>query len=415
MKFLSFISNLENRKFIFIIIIFLSVFVFRFPTLFTNFYDTDELYKIIHIDEIFAEKMSCSDFSISDQGVFYYIFQPSYSFSPESGYIFVHIITILIIFFTSFFIYLIGSKLYDFTTGAVASLFYSILISSFCLEYLATSGEIIFNLAITAGLFFLIVFLSIRRVPKPVSKDNDEIDYVIPCQFSKQMALFSYYNYRIKKCSTIIIIVIMSIGAAITDFQGVFFFFFLIYFLFIYYPYYENRFAIRYFLPLTAIIVLLLMLFLFNLYSRGYYNSNILIIPKGKIFFDCLQEYNLFSFFPGYIYQLGLLVIFHFVLWIPVCVYFYSFIKNRFMANTGGESAIALIFVFAFLVMFCNAIHQNFQNLQATYPSLCVLSSIVLMKLKTGSMLFIKNRIAYFLFIPSIFFLIWNIMGLIFR
>ena len=140
MKFISLINNLENKKYLFLLFLFIVTFLFRLPTLFNDYYDADELAAIVQTYEYLAGDIPGVDFHESKLPLYHAIFKLSYSLSYENGYVIVHLITILIVFLTSFFIYLLGFKLHSYRAGILGALFYSILISSFNRHFMATNG-----------------------------------------------------------------------------------------------------------------------------------------------------------------------------------------------------------------------------------------------------------------------------------
>lgn len=376
MNYLFSIKNNKKNKAFFLLILFFISFIFRMPTLFNDYYDADELAAIVQTYEYLAGDLPGRDFSESKLPLYHAIFKAAYSISYEYGFVIVHIITIIIVYLTSVFIYLIGLKLRSFEAGILGALFYSILISSFNRFFMATNGEIIYNLPITAGLFFLINFLSSAGTKS-----------IIPFLLS----------------------LAMGFGAIGVKFHGLIFLLFFIFFFVFYYPYYKNTLTGRYLLMLTLILSLIVLLFIIDLYSTRYFAPKIISSVGKKIYYATIRGLNPMIFIFKFIHRQGMLILWHFVLWIPIGVYLVSFIKNKFRSDTLEESSIVVLFLFTYFLIFAGGIRLYFHYFMAVYPTLCILSSLALTKIDNRKIRYIKQRLMILLLIPSLFFFLWNV------
>jgi hypothetical protein len=153
------IDKLNNRNRYVLGLIFLTVLILRAPALFNDFYDVDELAAITQTRDYLAGYIPGADFVESKNFLYHTIFKGAYTISPDHGWVIVHFITMLIIFLTSVFIFFIGKKINGFKTGALAGLFYAALVSSFNRYFMATNGEVVYNLFLAAGLYFIVSYI----------------------------------------------------------------------------------------------------------------------------------------------------------------------------------------------------------------------------------------------------------------
>ncbi|MDY6935028.1 MAG: hypothetical protein SVZ03_12510 [Spirochaetota bacterium] len=384
MKFLSLIKNLEKRRVHFFLILFFISLLFRLPTLFNDYYDVDELAAIVQVYEYLAGNIPGEDFDESKLPLYHAIFKLSYSLSYDKGFVIVHLFTIFIIFSTSIYIFLIGVKLQDFHTGVLGAILYAILISSFNRHFMATNGEIVYNLPITAGLYYFIMYLS---------------------------------NRKWKRILFLLLFMVMGFAAAYVKIHGLIFFIFIALYTIVYYPYLTKRVNTKYILMVISIGLLLLIIsiYLIDYSSITTHTQKIIAYLKTWIFYSTVRGFDPFIFIIKYAHRQGMLLLWHCVLWIPAIIYIIRFFNNRFKSDTPYESAVSLLFILSFLMVFSGGIRLYFHYFIAIYPSLCILSSIALIKYKTRMICCLKQRLTPLILIPSLFFLLWNTKDIIIK
>lgn len=370
-----------NKKRAFLLL-FLAALLFRLPTLFNDYYDVDELSAIVQTHEYFAGGIPDVDFKESKLPLYHAIFKLSYYLSPGHGWIIVHAITILIVFFTSLYIYKIAARLKDSHTGLLAAFLYSILISSFNRHFLATNAEIVFNLPVTAGLYYLICYLS---------------------------------NKNKGRFITIIYALLMGVAAAAVKYHGRILLLFMIFFFILYSPYYKKAINKKFIGRLSVFVIISALLFIID------YNFTGLIAPeaaksiKKKIFYVTAKSTDPFYFFIRYIHRQGMLMLWHAVLWLPAVVLLKNFIKNRFRMDTLEESAVAAFFLSVYAMILAGGARLYFHYFMAVYPVLAVIASIELQNPRHRISAFINKKLAVFILVPSIFFLAWNTKDVIIK
>jgi hypothetical protein len=186
------------------LILFFAVLILRIPTLFNDYYEADELAAIVQARDYIAGYIPLVDFAESKHFLYHSLFKFSYSISYNYGWVLVHLITVFIVFITSVFIFFAGKRISSYKTGALASLFYAVMISSFNRQFMATNGEIVYNLFFAMGIYFFILFL-----------DSD---------IKKGMIFF-------------IFILLAGLGAVSIKFHGVIFLIYIFFFIAVYNPF----------------------------------------------------------------------------------------------------------------------------------------------------------------------------------
>ncbi|MBN2040879.1 MAG: hypothetical protein JW864_12620 [Spirochaetes bacterium] len=377
-------SKLENKRHLFLLMIFLVIFILRLPTFFNDYYDVDELSAIIQTHEYMAGDTPGIDFKESKLPLYHILFKAAYSILPENGWILVHVFTVFIVFFTSFFIYLSGIKIYNFKTGAIASLFYGIFTSSFNRHFLATNGEIVYNLLVAAGLYFLILLISDRN---------------------KNILL---------KLIISILIIISGIAAANVKFHGIILFIFIACFFIIYLPYHK-KINSKYFYLILIIPVIMAAVSILDYYFFNKFANSLFSYISGKISYAFVKDFNPLTFIAKYIHRQGMLILWHFAAWIPATIFTFKFIKNRFKNNSIETGAALVLFILTYLMIFLGGSRLYFHYFLAAYPGLCIVSAVSLQKPDTCIVSKIKKRLPILLMIPAIFFLLWNTKDIIIK
>ena len=375
MKLLNSLVTIKEKKALFFLLLFVAAFLFRLPTLFNDFYDVDELAAIVQTHEFMAGARPGIDFTESKHPLYHLIFKAAYAMCPDSGWVLVHAAVILIVFGTALFIYLIGSRIRGFTAGAISALLYAVLISSFNRHFMATNAEIVYNLPLASGLYFLIRFLEDEKSTR---------------WFFLLLSLF------------------IGSAAVMIKFHGIIFLIFIAFFGIIYYPYYTNRFNRQYVFLLVIVFLIILGAFIIDYFTTGILAIKLLENVYGKIFYASATQHNVLDFIIRFLHRQGMLILWHFVLWIPAIAYIIKFAKSRFKSETLSESALAVFLIITYLLVFAGGARLYFHYFMTCYPFLCVASGIAIESGISKGALNVQRRLTIFLLVPSVFFLIWN-------
>ncbi len=371
------IDKIENLKEqVFLSVLFLAAFIFRLPTLFNDFYDVDELAAIVQTREFLAGLKPGIDFSESKLPLYHSIFKFSYSLNEVYGWVIVHIITIIFVFLTSLAVYYTGRLIRDRKTGMIAAILYAVLISSFNRHFMATNGEVIYNLPVAAGLLFFLLLLKNR-------------------------------SWYLRGCYALLT-VISIYAAMMVKFHGVILLLFIGFFLIIYLPYYLTSFK-RIIIPYMILATSVLAVAAFDYFVTKRFAADMINRSLHLIFYATASRSSNPLFMIG-IYSLRqfTLAAWHFVLWIPASVYMFSFIKNRFRKDTREESAVALFALITFLMVFAGGARVYYHYFMTSYPYLCIIAAIALTSSDNALVKKIKSSFAIALLIPGLFFLSWN-------
>ena len=361
---------------VFFFFLFIAAFIFRLPTLFNDFYDIDELAAIIQTREYLAGYIPGIDFTESKFTLYHTIFKLSYKINAVYGWVIVHVVTILFVFLTAYSVYCIGRLLKDRRTGIMASVMYAVLISSFNRHFMATNGEVIYNLPVTAGLLFFLLVITKRSLCNRIA-----------------------YSILTLLCVT---------AAMMVKFHGAILLLFICFFLLFYMHYYKKTFK-RFVLPYIITAVLLIGIAAFDFFITKKIVPGLISSALDLLFYATSARsknplYILGIFFLRQ-FTLGL---WHFVLWIPAAVYIFRFIKNKFRKETLEESTVALFAVLTFFMVFAGGARLYYHYFMTSYPSLCVISAIALGSFDTPTVKKIRSCFITAVLVPGIFFIAWN-------
>jgi hypothetical protein len=358
-----------------VLLLFAASALFRMPTLFNDFYDVDELAAIVQTWEYMAGDIPGRDFAESKLPLYHAIFKFSYAVSPLHGWVVVHAITIGIVFLTALFIFLIGRRLRDFRTGAIAGLFYAVMISSFNSQFMATNGEIVFNLPLSAGLYFFLRFLSGEGIAR-------------------------YLHLALAAA--------MGIAASAVKFHGLILFIFIGFFLVVCYPYFFGRFTRRYAVLLASLASLAAAFFIADYFFTMRYAPRLASEFSGKLFYAAAKGLNPLVFIAKFVHRQGLLAVWHFALWAPAAVYLWRFIKKKGRTSGIEESAVAVYFIFAYLMAFAGGSRLYYHYFMIAYPALSIVAAVALSDLNVKAVAFARRKLAALVLVPGLFFLAWN-------
>ncbi len=375
------IETLREKKGVFLLLLFSVTLFFRYPALFNDYYDVDELAAIVQTHEYLDGGIPGIDFKESKNPLYHRIFKSSYSLDREYGWVYVHAITIVFVFLTSFFIYLSGSFLRDFKTGALAAFFYSIFISSFNKDFMATNGEILYNMFFSAGLYFMI---------RSFSADI----------FRKLLLILSA--------------IAMGIGAYQIKFHGIFLIIFIFLVLLFYIPYYgySNKSRQILIIPGGTLLVLLLSGISAYFLSPGLFTG---MIDKINYAIAADRKFTLLNFITRFSYRQTLFILWHMIIWIPAIVSVYRFLRNKFKGDSVEESVLSLFLLTSYLMVFGGAARLYYHYFMPVYIPMSIAASVALLDDKNYPLKFIRKKSTALLLIPALFFLMWNTKDIIIR
>lgn len=375
MNFQAVLNYFESRRALFFIFLFAVSFIFRAPTLFNDYYDVDELAAILQTHEYLDGGIPGVDFGESKLPLYHTMFKLAYRISAGYGWNIVHFFTILTVFFTAIFIFFAAKRLRGFNAGAVASILYAVTISSFNRHFMATNGEIVFNLPLAAGFCFFLFYLLDRGAVR--------YSYLTLAIFSAACASF------VKQ-------------------QGAIFFVFLFFYFLFYLPYYWKKFNFRLILVYAGAVVFSLLAFLIDLKYTEIIAPSILNIFVSLFSYSTILGFNPFMFLLKYSHRQGMLMLWHAAVWIPAIIFIFRFIKAGFRFNMEGESALAVMLLLAYSINFLGGERLYFHYFMASYPFACIASSVALSELSGPGIDFVKKRLAILMLLPGLFFLTWN-------
>lgn len=366
----------ENKKALFLLTLFFAAFIFRGPTLFNDFYASDELAAIVQAKEYLAGEVPGRDFMESKKPLYHLVFKGSYAISHDHGWVYVHLFTILTVFFTSLFIYLTARDIYGHRQGVLAAFLYSIMISSFNAEFMATNGEVLYNLPVAAGFFFFTRILKRRG----------------PLSINLPLAL------------------LMCVAAYQVKFHGLILGIFILIFLVAYYPYWRGM-PGKYYAAtaLAAAAAVLAFRFMFP-----HLAGTLWFQVTDKLYYAMAPDrgFTILHFVSRFIYRHGIFFLWHMVLWVPAALFLARFIRKRLRLPSIEESSLALFFIVTYMIVLGGGARLYYHYFMASYPALCIIAPSVLLNAGPG---FIKKRLLPFILAPGLFFLGWNVKDVILR
>ncbi len=368
------IEHMKER--VFISVLFITAFIFRLPTLFNDFYDVDELAAIVQTKEFLAGFKPGIDFTESKLPLYHSIFKFSYSVDAVYGWVGVHAITIIIVFLTALAVYYIGKLVRDRKTGMIAALLYAVLISSFNRHFMATNGEVIYNLPITAGILVLLLAVKNRT-------------WVFRVIYGILLGLMIYAAMKVKVHGAVLLL-------------------FTAFFILIYIPYYYKKFR-RLLLIYSVFAVVILLVIIFDYFiTKKFAPKSVNNLLQLLFYATAGRSSNPLFLLAVFSYKQLTIGLWHAVLWIPAAVYIYRFIRNRFRKDSIEESAVALFGLITFFMVFAGGARLYYHYFMTSYPSLCIIAAIAICSYDNSAVRKIRNNLTVALLIPGLFFLSWN-------
>jgi hypothetical protein len=380
------LKKISNRFILLFMLLFFITLILRTPTLFNDYYEADELAAICQARDYIAGYIPKVDFDESKNFLYHEIFKFSYNLSYDYGYVIVHFITMLIVWMTSIAVFLTGKKIDAFRTGAIASILYAVMISSFNRQFMATNGEIVYNLFFALGIYFFTAFLD------------------------------QGYG-RLKKTIYLILVLLMSICAIGIKFHGIMLLLFVLFFIAVYIPYIKRGLFSLYFKLLCSAIIVIAIIIL-----AGCYFNNELIVDLINYIFDKIyyasspgRNFSLLDFIARFSFRQGLLSIWHYILWIPAFIYTWKFIKSKMKLAELNESAVLIFFICTYLMIFGGGARIYFHYFVAVYPALVIVAALSIERSDNKLILGIKKYMTLGILIPALFFLAWNTKDVIIK
>jgi len=321
------------------------------------------------------------DFAENKKFLYHLLFKGSYLLCPEYGWVLVHFFTAIIVYLTSVFIYLTGSLVLGWRKGMLAAFLYAILISSFNRHFMASNGEVIFNLPLSAGLYFFCLFLR---------------------------------NFNVKGAAFLAAALFCSYLAFSVKFQALILLIFIAGFMVLYVPYYFRGLRFTLLLCAAGVTLLLIDWFFTGLIVRPLLDSTGII---GKLSYSVaeVRGFTFIDFTARFVHRQGMLSLWHMILWVPAFVYIAGFIKNRFRAEDIAESAVSLFFIITYAMVFSGGARLYFHYFMVAYVPGALLSAGIILESDFSRLRWIRKRAVVLVAVPALFFLAWNVKDVVIR
>lgn len=345
----------------------------RFPTLFNDFYDADELAAIVQAQEYLAGGIPGVDFHESKGPLYHAIFKFSYKIFPHNGWVLVHAITTIIVWFTAIAIFMAGKAIGGDLVGILASCMYSIFISSFNRHFMATNGEIVFNLPVAWGFYFFIVHLQRRA-----------------------RYFFLFWS------------ALMALVAFFVKFHGIVWALFLFFYFLIYQPHWQHRFTKKYIAGLALCAMLIIIALTLDYATKNLIATTLITNISQKLYYAIVKGINPVIFFAKYFHRQGLLILWHFAAWIPAIILTVRFVKNKFRFSTLEQSTALVFFFITYLLVFAGGSRLYHHYFMAAYPALTIVAALGIVEVRNSLIEKIRSNLKLYLAMPALFFLLWN-------
>lgn len=357
--------NFKNSRLIFLWIIG-AIFLLRLPTLFVEYYDIDVLTSFIA-----AKSKIQNEEYIENKGIVYHwILNQSFSLLGESYRSF-HFVGILLVIFTSLFIYLLAKQMFCEKTGLLAAALYGIYISAFNRQFMAINGEIVYNLFFSAAFYYFYLF------------------------------------FFQKKYWTIPLLLVSLVLAAFTKFQGIwatvgiFLFVFFIHPFFIEEPQNRKKYGIFVFVFfIISLIFITLDFFYFKILLNDSFFSKI----SSMYAYIATRGFDPLFFIVKFLHRFGFLSIMHSLIWIGSLVFLIRFFKQR--DKKEEHAYLVVLFFILFFSFWLSGIRLYFHYFMQVYPVIAIMAASVILPLWEQEKWKKKLKMAFL--IPVLFFFVWN-------
>ena len=359
----------------YLILIVLSAFLLRIPAYFNDFYDVDELSAIVQTKQYFSGLIPGVDFKESKHPLYHALFKVSYGINNDYGWVILHILTSLIIALTGIVLYKITKEITNKSgTAFIAGILYTVMICSFNRYFIATNGEIIYNLPIAIGALSIVLFL------KTDKKLNRTFYTVL-------FAVSSAISAGIKFHGLIISII------------AVLFFAFIL-------PLREGKLNRKYATVLLSFLSAFIVVFLSDYFLFEKFTHTLVSDISSKLRYATIV-YGLepLSLFLKFLHRQGLLAIWHQLVWISFFAFIFNFFKNKvFFKTEKAKLFIIISAIITYMMVFAGGKRLYFHYFMTSYPFACILSSLFITESRSKISLFLKTHFKKLLLIPAFFF-----------
>jgi hypothetical protein len=366
-KFWNFLTKADKWKVI--LFVFTGTFILRLPTVFIDY---------IHIDVITSYIIAQRDiagllFKPNKGPVYHSLVKWSIKLFGDSPASF-HLTGIIFVLLTILFIYLLGKRIYGVRAGLLAALFYGFIISSFQTEFLATNGEIIYNLFFISSFYFFYLLIFEKKMI-----------YLLPLLISLLLGIY-------------------------TKFQGSFAIFALLIYLIFAKPSFiiEKRAKIvtyYIFLGALSIIAIIFIIVDWN-YTTVVFKGFLRQKLTPMVNYVANRGFSPFHIIGKLLWRSFQFTLYHSIIWIPGIITMVKFFRNR-EHREDSEAYLIVITLFLFLTIFLGGARLSPHYFIPLLPTLAILSAKeVLSKI---DILRFKRIFFRILILPVLFFFIWNI------
>ncbi len=370
----------------YLILIALSAVLLRIPAYFNDYYDVDELSAIVQTKQYFSGLTPGMDFKESKHPLYHALFKVSYGINEDYGWVILHILVSLIVALTGAVIYRTTKEITDKSkTAFTAGILYTIMICSFNRYFMATNGEIVYNLPVSVGALSIVLFLK-------TDKMLNKILYLL------LLASSSAISAGIKFHGLIISII------------AVFFFLFIL-------PLREGRINRKYAITMLSVLSVFIAIFAADYFIYGKITHKIINDISSKLRYATLV-YGLepLSLILKFIHRQGLLTIWHPLIWISFFAFTISFFKNRdFFKTERTRLFIIISAIITYLMVFAGGKRLYFHYFMTSYPFICMVSSFYIEESRNKISFFFRKHFKKILLIPAFFFFLFNVKDVIIK
>ena len=352
-----------------LLFVFVGTFILRLPTLFIDY---------IHIDVITSYIIAQRDiagllFKPNKGPVYHALVTWSIKLLGDSPISF-HFTGILFVLLTILFIYLLGKRIYGARAGLLAALFYGSIISTFQTEFLATNGEIIYNLFFISSFYFFYLLVFEKKML-----------YLLPLIVSLLLGIY-------------------------TKFQGSFALFAILIYLIFANPSFiiKERAKITTYYILIGVLSAVALAFIivdWN-YTAIVFRGIIRQKLTPMVNYVANRGFSPLHIIGKLLWRSFQFTLYHSIIWIPGIIAIVQFFRSR-ERREDSEAYLVVITLFLFLTIFLGGARLSPHYFIPVLPTLAILSSREVL----GKIDAIRCKKIFFriLILPVLFFFVWNI------
>ena len=364
----------------YLILIVLSAFLLRIPAYFNDYYDVDELSAIVQTKQYYSGLTPGIDFKESKHPLFHALFKVSYGINQEYGWVILHILVSLIVALTGAVIYRTTKEITDKSeTAFAAGILYTVMICSFNRYFIATNGEIIYNLPVSVGALSIVLFLKTEKV------FNKIIYLLLLASSSAISAGVKFHGLIISIIAVLFFVVIL--------------------------PLREGKINRKYAITMLSFLSAFIAIFAADYFIFEIFSHKVITDISSKIRYATLV-YGLepLSMISKFLHRQGLLTIWHPLIWISFFAFTISFFKNRVFFKTEKKRLFIIVSaIITYLMDFAGGKRLYFHYFMTSYPFICIVSSIYIEEGRNKLSFFFKKHFKKFLLIPAFFFFLFNV------